>query len=122
MSESTLRIAAVSVDCLDHIELAEFYARLLGGQIMWTTATAAAVRSEHWVLVAQKVEGYQPPSWPGFSVLHLDLNGEAAVDELVAVALAAGARRAEHQADPRWSVLLDPAGHPFCITPFSPQR
>jgi len=117
-----LRIAAISIDCDDHLELAEFYAQLLGGEILWSTDTAAAVQCGEWLLIPQKVEGHQPPSWPGCSILHLDLNGDAAVDELVAVALAAGARRAEHQPDPRWSVLLDPAGHPFCITPFSPQR
>jgi Glyoxalase-like domain len=122
MSESMVRIAAVSIDCDDHIELARFYAELLGGEIMWSTAKAAAVRSGHWVLIPQKVEGYRPPSWPGSSILHLDLNGDAAVAELVAVALAAGAHLAEDQPDPRWIVLLDPAGHPFCITPFSPQK
>ncbi|WP_307831855.1 VOC family protein [Prauserella cavernicola] len=31
-----------------------------------------------------------------------------------------GATRAEHQSDPRWRVLLDPAGHPFCITTVTP--
>ena len=24
------------------------------------------------------------------------------------------------QPDPHWRVLLDPAGHPFCLTPFTP--
>ena len=32
----------------------------------------------------------------------------------------AGAVQAEHQAEPRWRVLLDPAGHPFCITTVTP--
>jgi hypothetical protein len=31
-----------------------------------------------------------------------------------------GAVQAEHQAKPRWRVLLDPAGHPFCITTVTP--
>jgi hypothetical protein len=32
----------------------------------------------------------------------------------------ARAVQAEHQAKPRWRVLLDPAGHPFCITTVTP--
>jgi hypothetical protein len=47
-------------------------------------------------------------------MLHLDLE----VDDLesaVAHALASGARLAEHQRQPRARVLLDPAGHPFCL-------
>jgi hypothetical protein len=35
------------------------------------------------------------------------------------VAVALGATLPE-QPDPRWWVLLDPAGHPFCPTPFAP--
>jgi hypothetical protein len=39
------------------------------------------------------------------------------IDVAVARAVALGARQAEYQADPsRWRVLLDPAGHPFCLT------
>jgi hypothetical protein len=120
VAEPTLRIAAVSIDCADPDELAGFYATLLNGEIAWSTATAAGVRSGGWILALQKVNGYEPPTWPGSSILHLDLNGDAPVDELVAVALAAGARLADHQPDPRWSVLLDPAGHPLCITPYAP--
>jgi hypothetical protein len=35
-------------------------------------------------------------------------------------ALALGATLPE-QKDPRWRVLLDPAGHPFCLTPITPE-
>jgi hypothetical protein len=45
------------------------------------------------------------------------------VDDLLDLAeecaLGLGATRPE-QPDPRWKVLLDPAGHPFCLTPFTP--
>ncbi|MCR6704763.1 MAG: hypothetical protein NVV66_18580, partial [Cellulomonas sp.] len=36
-------------------------------------------------------------------------------------AVALGARLADPQPDPRWRVLLDPAGHPFCITTVAPR-
>ena len=48
--------------------------------------------------------------------IHLDL----AVDDLDAAeteAVRLGARLADEQPAPdRWRVLLDPAGHPFCLT------
>jgi hypothetical protein len=40
---------------------------------------------------------------------------------LAAEALALGAAKANTQPSPdRWRVLLDPAGHPFCITTLIP--
>jgi hypothetical protein len=68
----------------------------------------------------QRIEGYQPPIWPGTSIVHLDLYGGAQIDQLERRAIALGAQLAQTQPDPRWLVLLDPAGHPFCITPFTP--
>jgi glyoxalase superfamily protein len=61
---------------------------------------------------------YRPPTWPDSEVakqIHLDL----AVDDLDAAEAEAtrlGARRAETQPTPnKWRVMLDPAGHPFCL-------
>jgi Glyoxalase-like domain len=116
----SLRVAAVSLDCGDHGELARFYAGLLAGTLLWAHEKSAAVESDGVVLVMQRVEDYQPPAWPGTSIVHLDLSGGAPVSELEQRAVALGARLAETQPDPRWRVLLDPAGHPFCITPFTP--
>jgi hypothetical protein len=72
------------------------------------------------VLVMQRIEDYHPPTWPGTSVVHLDLTGGAEIGELERRAGALGARPAQTQPDSRWRVLLDPAGHPFCITPSTP--
>ena len=53
-------------------------------------------------------------------------NGHAAavIKEYViglGVALALGATRADEQPNPdHWRVLIDPAGHPFCITTLIP--
>ncbi len=41
----TLRVAAVSLDCGDHEELARFYAGLLAGTLLWTREKSAAVES-----------------------------------------------------------------------------
>jgi hypothetical protein len=48
--------------------------------------------------------------------MHLDL-GVTDLEAAVADAERLGARVAPHQPAPdRWRVLLDPAGHPFCLT------
>jgi len=117
-----LRVAAVSLDCDDHDQLARFYAQLLGGTVLWSTSTAAAVQAGDYILVAQHVTGYRAPDWPGAAIVHLDLNGDMGVTDLQEYALDCGARLAESQPDSRWVVLRDPAGHPFCITRFSPVK
>lgn len=48
------------------------------------------------------------------------VGGEVAFTSEAALRL--GARRAAEQPDPdRWRVMLDPAGHPFCLTTQIPE-
>ena len=116
-----MRFVGVSLDCADPAELAEFYLRLLGGRVLWSRPSSVGVLVPGVLLVPQRVEGYQPPSWPGSSIVHLDLTAGDELDEPVERAVALGARLADPQPDPRWRVLLDPAGHPFCITTVAPR-
>jgi len=87
--------------------------------LLWTHEKAAAVEAGGLVLVMQCIEDYRPPAWPGTSIVHLDLHGGTQIGQLERRAVALGAQPAQTQPDPRWRVLLDPAGHPFCITPFT---
>jgi Glyoxalase-like domain len=114
------RFAGVSLDCADPAALADFYLELLGGQLLWRSAGSAGLRVPGVVLVMQRVAEYRPPAWPGSSVVHLDLTAGDGVAAAAARAVEAGAVLAEYQPDPRWRVLLDPAGHPFCITTIAP--
>ena len=117
--EPIARFAGVSLDCADPAALADFYLELLGGQVLWQSAGSAGLRVPGVVLVMQRVAEYRPPAWPGSSVVHLDLTAGDGV-AAAARAVEAGAVLAEYQPDPRWRVLLDPAGHPFCITTIAP--
>jgi hypothetical protein len=119
-SEPIARFVGVSLDCPDPAALADFYLGLLGGQVLWRSADSTGIRVPGVVLAMQRVAEYHPPAWPGSSVVHLDLTADQDVEAAAARAVAAGAVRAEHQPDPRWRVLLDPAGHPFCITTVTP--
>ena len=48
-------------------------------------------------------------------MLHLDFYSDN-VEESVKHAVSCGAKLAEYQSGD-WKVLIDPAGHPFCIVP-----
>jgi len=113
------RLGSIALDCDDPPRLAEFWAALLGGTIAFTTDEFVAIRTEHLWLATVRVEGYRAPSWPGGDVpkqMHLDLAVDD-LDEGEAEALRLGARRADEQPAPdRWRVLIDPAGHPFCVS------
>jgi glyoxalase superfamily protein len=114
------RFVGVSLDCADPDVLADFYLKLLGGEMLWRSAGSVGIRVPGVVLAAQRVAGYRPPAWPGSSLVHLDLTPGEEMERAAARAVEAGAVLSAHQPDPRWRVLLDPAGHPFCITTMTP--
>jgi Glyoxalase-like domain len=121
--EGVPQFVAVSLDCDDPAALAEFYVAMLAGELLWSSPSGAGVRVPGLTLVCQRVDGYQAPRWPGSSLVHLDLSAGptvAATTAAVERAITWGAQRATHQPDSRWTVLLDPAGHPFCITQVTP--
>jgi hypothetical protein len=119
-SPCDVRFVGVSLDCADPAELARFYLQLLGGRLLWSRPASVGVQVPGLLLIAQRVENYRPPMWPGTSIVHLDLTAGEHLDEPVKQAIALGATPAYPQPDPRWRVLLDPAGHPFCITTLAP--
>lgn len=115
-----LRLVGISLDCADPAALAAFYRELLNGELAWTKPSSAGVKVGGVVLIAQRVPDYLPPEWPGTAIVHLDLAAGHDIEGPVAFALKLGAVRATHQPDDRWCVLIDPAGHPFCITTVTP--
>ena len=108
----------MSLDCSDPQRLADFYLALLGGRQLWAKESSVGVQLPGAVLVVQRVEPYVPPVWPGSAIVHLDLSADD-IDVAAERAVTLGATWPA-QPDPRWRVLLDPAGHPFCLTPFTP--
>lgn len=109
----------VTLDCHDHAALAAFWAEMLGGEVMFTYDTSTVVRTPWMWLSTMEIPDYRPPTWPSNEVpkqIHLNLavdDVNAAVDE----ALSLGARSAAFKPFPSsFRVMLDPAGHPFCLT------
>jgi predicted enzyme related to lactoylglutathione lyase len=105
------------LDCPDPSALAGFYAEVLGWKVE-TEPEWAEIRAENGQCICfQQVSDYRKPEWPGQEVpqqMHLDVM----VDDLDAAeeaVIALGATRAEHQPGTTFRVVLDPAGHPFCL-------
>jgi len=111
---------SVTLDCADPQQLAVFWSAALDGKVAYESENFVGVEFPDGLWIgAYRMDDYEPPDWPdGTSAkqFHLDL----AVDDLDAAERAVldlGATKAAHQPRPdRWRVLLDPAGHPFCIT------
>jgi catechol 2,3-dioxygenase-like lactoylglutathione lyase family enzyme len=118
-----VRFAGVSLDTDDPRRLADFYRRLLGLEVFLEGDDVIALKGAGFLLTAQRVAGYVPPSWPAGPTpkqMHLDL-AVADLDGTERLALSLGATRAPHQPMPdEWRVMIDPAGHPFCLTTQAP--
>jgi Glyoxalase-like domain len=113
----------ICLDCADPAGLAAFWAALLGGEVAPILGDdAVMVKNKGIPVAALRVPGYQPPTWPSGAIpkqVHLDL-AVSDLDAAEAEAIRLGARRAGEQPRPtRWRVMLDPAGHPFCLCDWS---
>lgn len=120
----TARLGAVSVDCPDPAALAEFYQKLLGLEVMFASEEFVALKGAGVPLTFQRVADHRRPDWPDGPVpkqLHLEL-AVSDLDDAEARIIALGATKAQAQPNPDgWRVLIDPAGHPFCITTLIPE-
>lgn len=111
------RFPTIVLDCPDPQALATFY----GAMLDWKVEPApdwVDIRSENGQCISfQQVADYTPPQWPGQEVpqqMHLDV----VVDDLDAAEKAVielGGTKHPHQPGTTFRVILDPAGHPFCL-------
>jgi predicted enzyme related to lactoylglutathione lyase len=117
------KLGAVSLNCPDPHALAVFYSALLEKEIAFESADFSAIQLDNLWLTMQRVDDFKPSTWPASdtpSHVHLDF-AVANLDAGQAAAVAAGATVAAEQPDPeRWRVLIDPVGHPFCLTGLIP--
>ncbi len=110
-----------AIEAPDPSALARFYSELLDWPVTHqepgTTVLGAPEGSIF--MVFQLATDYQAPVWPPAGdqqrpMMHMDFQVgdlESAVTEAVAL----GAVLAAHQPQENVRVLLDPAGHPFCL-------
>jgi len=118
MSEPVARLAMVTLDCADPEASAAFWSAMLGWEVAHAQAEYAMLTGPSHALGFGKVDDYEAPAWPnarGSKQFHFDL----AVDDIDAARTAAadlGATVVDEQPGDTWTVMLDPGGHPFCLT------
>jgi catechol 2,3-dioxygenase-like lactoylglutathione lyase family enzyme len=110
-----------AIEAPDPGALARFYSGLLGwpvGHEEPGTAILAGPGGSTFI-VFQQADGYAPPAWPPADgqqrpMMHLDFQvGD--LESAVADAVGLGASVAQLEPQDNVRVLLDPAGHPFCL-------
>ena len=126
MTRSRLSIPTPVLGASDPQVLGAFYARLLGWTVVengpdWVTVEAPVGESIHarHGLSFQREQHWVRPVWPAEPdkqqmTMHLDFG----VDDLkaaVAWAIDLGATQAGFQPQEHVRVMIDPAGHPFCL-------
>ncbi len=124
MGTSQMELAAITIDCSDAIRLANFYAKLTGGEVTYSDPESGHAQTTvgSGTLNFQQVHSYTPPQWPGQEhpqQFHLDFRVDN-LESAVARALGLGASQAFDQpASDQYRVMTDPDGHPFCLSPSS---
>lgn len=110
-----------AIEAPDPGALAVFYSELLDWPVVHQEPGTAIVKppQDGVFMVFQLAEDYAPPVWPPEpgrlrTMMHLDVEVED-LEAAVAEAVALGATIAGFQPQDNVRVLLDPAGHPFCL-------
>lgn len=112
-----LAFGALTFDCADGWQLGQFYHQLADLEIQDVGLSAPALKAANGVLLLmQEVEDYQAPTWPTQErgqQIHIDFHTDERA-AMVRRALELGATDTGEGGE-RFTVMLDPAGHPFCI-------
>jgi catechol 2,3-dioxygenase-like lactoylglutathione lyase family enzyme len=132
MARPLMQVRAVTIGAPDPRELAAFYERLLG----WTIVAIEPARrgfpaEDGWAqlrpppgqtgptLNFEYEAHYVAPVWPSEAgSQHITEHLDVAVSDLdgaVAWATEKGAKLADYQPQDNVRVMIDPAGHPFCL-------
>lgn len=120
-SKPSIKLMGVNLDCADTEEMARFYGQLLGWEIVHRDGAFIVMRDPAGgpAISFDVLENYRPPVWPEHpdaqdKMMHFEMQVDD-LDAAVAHAIASGARLAEYQGLEHVRVMLDPAGHPFCL-------
>jgi Glyoxalase-like domain len=112
-------LAAITMDCGDPAPMAAFCAAAFAAQVSHADDTGAWIHIGADLLVlVRTVDDYRPPTWPATD-LPLQMHFEMWVDDIYEAETRLrelGATRGLPIAPEHGNlVMLDPAGHPFCI-------
>jgi hypothetical protein len=116
MPAPTLKM--ITLDCAEVRPLATFWSALLETETLVVQDEYAMLAGPGAAIGIGRVEDYVPPVWPnpnGSKQFHFDLACED-ITATEARCLELGATVPAEQPGETWRVVLDPAGHPFCLT------
>ena len=114
-------IIGIAFDCPNANDLADFYVNISGWKKEISSYEWAGIRTpEGILLVFQTVENYVSPVWPWENnkqqqMAHIDFKVDS-LPEAEDLALKYGAKKSEVQYYDTSTVMIDPAGHPFCLS------
>ena len=123
MTTPVTELLAFTIDSADAAKLAHFYADLTGGEVtgeypQYGYAAASILGS---TFNFQTVADYARPEWPGQAhpqQFHLDFRVpdlEAATEHAQGLGATVAETQPAAEMGGAWRVMLDPAGHPFCL-------
>ncbi len=113
------RLGLTAFDRPDALALADSCNAIIGGDLVpgdddgWVE-----IHTPTGKLAFQEIDDHRPPTWPNGDVPeqgHIDID-VLNLDGAEAVVLRLGALKATTQPSPdQFRVMIDPAGHPFCL-------
>lgn len=108
----------VTLDSSDAARDATFWSAVLGWDVVHSEAAYAMVQGPGIAFGFGTLPDHEPPTWPnehGTKQFHFDLAVED-LDTAAEQCVELGAVLPDVQPGETWRVLLDPSGHPFCLT------
>jgi len=133
MTQPKMRLSSATIGAPNPRALAAFYARLLGWTVVneegpkpgappedgWAQLRPPSGATGLSTLNFEFEAEYVPPVWPSVAgQQHITTHIDIAIEDLkeaVTWAVDAGATLADYQPQEDVRVMLDPAGHPFCL-------
>ncbi len=117
MTDAHARVGAIMIDCHDPDTLMDFWSQIVGIQVAQRYPGyifATTLPDSHIRLAFQRV----PEDKTVKNRLHLDLSHEDPEALIAKVVHLGGSRLADHETNGfPWTVLADPEGNEFCVTP-----
>ncbi|HSK68792.1 MAG TPA: VOC family protein [Candidatus Limnocylindria bacterium] len=120
MDRPEIHFGAVTIDCgREHVEgMARFYCGMLNLTPHGMDGPYPYLEGEGFAITLQPEDGYTPPTWPEDGPPDTQMHVDFVVRDIpaaTAYAKSLGATVSPVQYSDRWHILLDPAGHPFCL-------
>jgi catechol 2,3-dioxygenase-like lactoylglutathione lyase family enzyme len=119
MTQTALaNLAMITLDCRDAEASGRFWSAVLGWEVTASGDGYAMLRGPAHALGFGTVPDHEPPAWPnerGTKQFHFDLAVDD-LDEAQQRCIDLGASVPQEQPGETWRVLIDPGGHPFCLT------